>query len=104
MIGSARPSPNQISVSTVAQMGPSLDASLPSLRDFLTMCTERDRHQRPFVNEEARLVGCGILGPDDLVRCSTEEIQTCGISLGSVKFMVEEAHRMMTVYSEKPTF
>jgi hypothetical protein len=55
----------------------------------------KDRHRRDLISHEETLQNQEILGPDDIARCSAEELhETCVIPLGTAKLLVAEGQRV----------
>jgi hypothetical protein len=55
----------------------------------------KDRHHRDLVSHEATLRNQEILGPDDIARCSADDLhKSCGIPLGTARLLVAEGQRV----------
>jgi hypothetical protein len=72
-----------------------IDEPWPSLHNFLLNASTKDRHKRDFISHKETLRNQEILRPDDIVRCSAEELhETCAIPLGTAKLLVAEGQRV----------
>jgi hypothetical protein len=67
----------------------------PSLHKFLLSVQSKDRHNRDLMSHEVMLREQEILGPDDIARCSVDELhQTCNIPIGTVKLLIAEGQHV----------
>jgi len=72
-----------------------IDEPWPTLDDFLHGIQERDRHKRDLTIHKAALREQEILGPDDIARCSADELHDrCNIPIGTAKLLVAEGQRV----------
>jgi hypothetical protein len=72
-----------------------IDEPWPTLHQFLSDVQLRDRHKRDLVSHEAALREQEILGPDDIARCSADELHDrCNIPVGTAKLLVDEGQRV----------
>ena len=66
-----------------------------SLHDFLLSLELKDRHHRDLVSHKATLQDQEILGPDDIARCSADDLhKSYGIPLGTTKLLVAEGNQV----------
>jgi hypothetical protein len=72
-----------------------IDEPWPTLDDFLHGIQEWDRHKQDLTIHEAALWEQEILGPDDIARCSADELHDrCNIPTGTPKLLIAEGKRV----------
>ncbi|KAH9972664.1 hypothetical protein BJV74DRAFT_953891 [Russula compacta] len=72
-----------------------LNEPWPTLQELLTHAQKADRHHRDFTIYEHRLVEQELYGPDDIEKCSAEELfRLCDIPAGAAKHLISEAKRI----------
>ena len=72
-----------------------IDEPWPTQHEFLSDVQLWDRHRQDLMSHEAALHEQEILGPDDIARCSVDELHDqCNIPVGTAKLLVDEGQRV----------
>ena len=72
-----------------------IDKPWPTLHDFLHSIEGKDRHKHDFTSHAAALREQEILGPDDIARCSVDELHDwCNIPIRKAKLLAAEGQRV----------